>query len=278
MKIDKVIFTTSEEYSDFWNINSKVFKTYLGIDPVCFLFGKIKNTNMSEQYGRIQEVEHDPSLHKLLQLTWFKFHAVTLEPETTWMIGDIDQIPLQRNWFVDNIKEVPDDYYIHLNAGACAESIGRPANYWETNGGLLNGGVDLPAHYHIAKGKIFKKGLNISDRFTDDIKKITNANRYGMGVTHRGILNSADKYYWCAEENYTSEQLFNAKNNETVKIQTFCYNNTRDKIDRSRMDSLGYIFDHHKLNLNQYVDIHCERPYRVQEFALMDVLRIGHII
>ena len=30
----------SEQYSPFWNIVSKVYKTYLNIEPVGFLFGK----------------------------------------------------------------------------------------------------------------------------------------------------------------------------------------------------------------------------------------------
>ena len=32
MKIDKVIWSASEEYSDFWNINSKLHNKYLGMD------------------------------------------------------------------------------------------------------------------------------------------------------------------------------------------------------------------------------------------------------
>ena len=49
MKIDKVIFTTSVEYSDFWNINSKIFKTKLGIEPVCLLFGERSKTDVTEE-------------------------------------------------------------------------------------------------------------------------------------------------------------------------------------------------------------------------------------
>ena len=40
MKIDKVIFSTSDQYSPFWNIQSKIYKEALGIEPVCLLFGK----------------------------------------------------------------------------------------------------------------------------------------------------------------------------------------------------------------------------------------------
>jgi hypothetical protein len=40
MKIQKAIFSSSEEYSDFWDTQLRVFKEALGIEPVCLLFGK----------------------------------------------------------------------------------------------------------------------------------------------------------------------------------------------------------------------------------------------
>ena len=57
MKIDKVIFPTSIEYSDFWNINSQIFKKCLNIEPLCLLFGKKEETNVSDEYGSVMEME-----------------------------------------------------------------------------------------------------------------------------------------------------------------------------------------------------------------------------
>ena len=102
MKIDKIIFSCSEEYSDFWNINAQVWKNFLNIEPVCLLFGKKKNTNMSDEHGQIIEMPILPNLNKLLQLTWSKFWYTKNEPNTTWIIGDIDMIPLQREHFNKN--------------------------------------------------------------------------------------------------------------------------------------------------------------------------------
>jgi hypothetical protein len=56
IKIDKVIFSTSERFSVFWNLNSRIWKTKLGVEPVCLLFGDRSNTNMSEEFGKIIEV------------------------------------------------------------------------------------------------------------------------------------------------------------------------------------------------------------------------------
>jgi len=273
MKIDKVIFTSSEEYSDFWNINSKIFRKHLDIEPVCFLFGKKAKTNISEEYGKVIEVEHNPSLHKLLQLTWFKFWYTSQAPDTTWMIGDIDQIPLQKYWFKENIIDMPESAYIHLNSTAISQNVGKPHDTWIKYGGELTGGSDLPAHYHIAKGSTFKKALKFNDRFEDDIRYIISAERYGLGMSLWKHLNrSDDRFYWCAEENYSSELIFNSMKNKEISLALFSYDNTSRKLDRSRMINGDYIYDASAAAKGFYVDIHCERPFTKQKNQLYKVL------
>jgi hypothetical protein len=274
MKIDKVIFTSSPDYIDFWNINSKIYKEYLGIEPICFLFGEPpKDKNISEKYGKVKRVNFIDNLHKMLQLTWYKFYHTTTEPETTWMIGDMDMIPLQKNWFVNNIADIPEDYYIHLNYTGIAQMMNKSYDCWEQKGGNLTDGVDLPAHYHVAKGKTFKKALNIENSFEENVKKIIAANRYGLGINFWGNSKGEDMYYWCAEENYSSEMLFNSLQKGIVKFKGFHYHNKLDRIDRNDYTANGYGFDPIKLKNNQYVDIHCFKHYAQQENYLLEILK-----
>lgn len=270
MIIDKVIFTTSEEYSDFWNINSQVHKEFLGIHPVCYLFGEKKNTNMTEEYGDIIEVKPSEKYNWLLQLTWFKFWMTQFSHEDVVMIGDIDNIPLQKEWFVDDIKDVPDNCYVHLNSWG----IG---NQWAIKGGNLTGGTDLPGHFHVAKGNTFKKSLNLSLEFEDEIKKIIDANKYGLGINQGGRF-TGEKYYWCAEENYSSELLYNAMKENKIIFHGYAYPNHEKRIDRSRMRNGKYVYDEDMLKNNKYVDIHCARPFEAQKDALFEVLQKGNII
>ena len=72
MKIDKIIFSTSERFSVFWNLNSKLWKTKVGIDPVCLLFGDRRNTDVTEEYGRVIEV---PIMQQLANLR-ARYHMV----------------------------------------------------------------------------------------------------------------------------------------------------------------------------------------------------------
>ena len=84
MKIDKIVFSTSEEFSPFWNIQSYIWKEKLGIEPVCILWGDIKKTNMKDTYGEIIEKKYNPDLLKSFQLTWSKFYQPYTEPDKTW--------------------------------------------------------------------------------------------------------------------------------------------------------------------------------------------------
>ena len=75
MKIDKVVFSTSERFSVFWNLNSRVFRTKLGIEPVCLLLGKREGLGLSEEYGPVFEFPILPQYPLIIQITWSKFYC-----------------------------------------------------------------------------------------------------------------------------------------------------------------------------------------------------------
>jgi hypothetical protein len=267
MKIDKVLFSCSEEFSDFWNIVSEIFKTKFNIEPVCLLFGNISNTNMSETYGKIVQFDYIENLPKILQVTWSKFYYTNTEPETTWMIGDIDQLPLNKSWFVDNISKLSDDCYAHLNTSACAENMGLPFDGW------LKGLCDLPAHYHVAKGKIFGEFLELKGSLEDQILEIT-TNKIGSLENLKTIDNHTN-FFWCEEERVSSKRLFSKLNTNRIKL--FAYNNKIYKICRSRYNFSidDYIYNEEFLKKEGYVDIHCERPFLKTKNQIEKILKIA---
>ncbi len=280
MKIDKVIFTMSEQYSPFWNIVSRVYKTYLNIEPVGFFFGKKTNTDINEDYGIVNEISFDLNFPKLIQLTWFKFWYTSQEPDITWLIGDIDMLPLQRFWFTENIKDVPEDFYIHLNPTICALLIGKDPSTWELHGSYTQGGADLCGHYHVAKGSIFKKALNLNNNFLDDIHLITKDHKYGLGNLVSHWPKTEDKLLWCAEENYSSEVLFQNVKKGAISYQGFSFDHSHYKIDKHyfQENTSTYNCSQERLAKNNYIDIHCSSPYSKQESALINVLKWANII
>ena len=240
MKIDKVLFSTSEEYSGFWNIQSKIYKEALGIEPVCLLYGKKENTNMTEEYGNIIEREFIEDLPKVIQITWSKYDFPKTEPDTTWMLGDIDMIPLQKFYFTEHIKDAPDDadVYLHLNLagislprrGTLDAFLREGSEVHQRNQGNYNTGADLAGHYHVSRGSNFEKLFSQNRTFREQIEYITSAHRYGLGPAGQapkpeGIdeLMNAGSYYWCAEESYSSEQVFNAIQNKEISFHGYCY-------------------------------------------------------
>ncbi len=189
MKIDKVVFSTTEEFSPWWNIQSYIWKEKFNIEPVCILWGDINNTNMKDTYGEIIEKKYNPELLKSLQMTWSKFYHPHTEPEKTWLIGDIDMVPLTRHFYVDNIEHIDEDAYVHIGYDVLT---GKEQSWLEYEG--------LPAPGHVAKGKIFSKALGLDEcSFEDQIDRIQNDPlcRFGQETQPEHI----EKYIWFAERN-----------------------------------------------------------------------------
>jgi len=274
MKIDKVIFTTSVEYSDFWDINSKVFSKYLGIEPLCLLFGKKADAKISDEYGSIIEMDFIPGLPKMPQVALWKFYYTQREPETTWMIGDIDQIPLQSYAFVDQIKDVPEHNYVHLSENELSEKYGHHSKFWmeepPESATEWNGEANLPAHYHVAKGKVFKEFLSLDPPFENWLtamlhQRLRTPKPYGLELQELEDIPEWDvekyfygaknrDYFWAYEETYTTKFIRShlSKNRYSGFSRSF-----NEKICRST--NCSYLTANLKNNL--YVDLHSPCPY-----------------
>jgi hypothetical protein len=291
MKIDKVLFSSSSstEYGPFWNIQSKVFSK-MGIEPVCLLYGKKEDAGMVETHGRIVEIDADPNLPWILQLILSKFVYPTCEPDTTWLIGDIDMVPLQKAWFTSMIESVPDNDYVHLNHdGISLPRLGF-ANGFLTRGPQVLGspsspGTDVPGHYHVAKGKhfeLYSKGSHL----LDIVRTVAESHKYGLGPAERQPRENASSnpywYYWCSEEMYTSEQIWNAMHSGSLTYRGFSYNNGNNcnRVDRSEWSDAtsDYRYDADRVVNHQFVDVHCARPYAKQEAALNKLVELAKML
>jgi len=294
MKIQKAIFSVSEPpaYSSYWNMQSQLYKEGLGIEPICLLFGKKANTDMSEEFGKVIEMETIVNLPWLVQMTWSKFDFTRTEPETTWIVGDIDLLPLNRSHFVDNISGVPDDYYLNLNSEAIALSRTGRSDGFLTIGSERHGkdggftGCDLPAHYHVAKGKFFEQLYFPGRSFYETVNHLVTSRRYGFGAIHYNWpeekrKNDPYNWYWCAEENYTSELLWNAIKSGRIKYKGFGYCNQSERINSTwNTDRMDYDYNPLRVSDKKIVDIHCHavRPYYRQAAALEKIIKLSGLL
>jgi len=297
MKIDKVVFSTTEPFSVFWNLNSQIYRTKLGIEPVCLLFGK-KDGTLSEQYGKIIELDPDPRFPLLPQLMWSKFYYVTGEPDTTYMVGDIDLMPLQTAWYTENLKNVPDTEYVHLDADAITQHSG--SRYTWCGRGELHAGnmpaqasheTNVPGYYHVAKGSTFRALRPQPTTFLQEVDHIVNSRLYANTRGWRDSDPIDQANLWCAEEKRSTEMIRDAIIHQRIHFTGFSiphgiHRSTGNRIDRSTLKdeatnqqvSDDYAYDAERLKANDYVDLHCARPFQTYLPQTTNVLRLAGMI
>lgn len=293
MKIDSIIFSSSEAFAPFWNIQSRVWKTKFGIEPICLFFGGNKSV-MSEDFGKVYSFSLYQYLPPVLQITCSKFLAFSLLPDLdtskTYMIGDLDTIPLQTKWFTSQIQDIPDNDYVHLQTSNFNKnSLIKNGSKAEYPG---PGSYDLCGYYHVAKGYVFDTLFRLFT-FENTVNYIVSSNRYGLRIKipNENIHNMGDIHdaYWCAEESYTSERLRKAILEKKIVFHNFDFVDSPVKtyIDRDSQrycnDGGGwkgndYIYDKEKLMMGDYVDVHCRRPYKEYEPQLLNLLSLSGMI
>jgi hypothetical protein len=134
--------------------------------------------------------------------------------------------PISRRYFVDQLTPVEDEKYVHLNPVAHGS---------------------LPSCYHVAKGKNFKKVLELPDKFEDSLKELTSYQDQILHVDHMGFN------LWGIDESYATMKIMkhNSKN-DFAFLQRYGH-----RIDRS-----DWRYDENALlRSDVYVDSHSIRPY-----------------
>jgi hypothetical protein len=246
--------------------------------------------SLSEKYGQIVPQKFISGLPDIIQIQFKKFWYPSNDPDKTYIIGDIDQIPLQTSHFLSNLDSVDDDAYAHFNYSLCSQMMGIDrsvaGNIYSSRGGYVNGGFDLPGHYHCAKGKYYRDIYFKDKSFEEVIQSVISSNRYGMikQEEQKNLNMNIHGTFWVAEEMYTSEYLWYAYRSKVIKGLYFKdYHIWDGKIDRvgrfgNQWNGKNYVYDDSKLRNGGYVDIHCHRPYHEQEKSLMEVLEKSQMI
>lgn len=245
MKINKVIFTCNEneEYVGFWNSISKHFSERMEIEPVLYFLGDPDKFNISKKYGEVRAKMPVKDVPTRIQALWGKFYFTKEEPETTWLIGDLDLYHFDKSYF-----NIQGDYdYCHLH------EFGYWAGDWRTNTK-----TDLPGYYHVAKGSTFINIFNLNETFDEQVIYIRDSKKYGIGFNGKGWSHpGVDGEYQCCEENLSTDVL-------REKIQSLKFFGKTmpfaSRIDREDimlpLDSLE-----RDIKSNRFYDMHCPRPY-----------------
>jgi hypothetical protein len=279
-KFNKIVFSSSEELSVFWNLQARIWNTVFGVQPILLLWGKKSKTTVSETYGKVIECEFNNNFPKVLQITLSKFHYPATDQQSVWMVGDIDLLPLQKKYYCD-LDDVSFDErtYYHI-AGSTERGIDPLRDPW-TVGEKGYGNKRLYGHSHIAKGSLFTNLFFHGRKFYDVMDFIVRSDIYGNRSHH---FHRMHEYHWCAEEDYTTHSLNNHSLAGHIKVHTKTPEDHGLRIERNRYlwdkdpNFSGYQYDAEMLKSGGYVDIHCQRPFSDQERSLMDVLSCAGMI
>jgi hypothetical protein len=267
MKIDKILFVSDSNitYLSFWKSISRYYKKRFDIYCKLFFIGEKTEDNeiyLSEEYGEVEIVKPLEKIPIIIQALWGKFWFTQTEPETKWLIGDIDLYLLNKDFFFKSLDFIPEDGYGHLNSGS----------NW-------GNGVDLPGYFHCASGEKFKKLLNLSDSFEEDCLYILNSKKYGIlynglvGKTWANIESAPERIkdkldygFICCEENLSTERLFNYKKDVTTIEYPKNLNRLETEyavVGRQTPDNYNFDKIFQEKNKESFIDFHSPRPYTV---------------
>ena len=278
MKIDKILFVSDSNlnYLSFWESISRYYKKRFGLDSKLFFIGEVNDETkpfLTEEYGEVEVIAPIKDIPIIIQTLWGKFWFTQTEPETTWLIGDIDLYLLNKDYFEDCMKRIPSESYGHINANGY-----KDGNWWERP---LTG---IPGYFHCAKGSKFKEFLGLSDTLEEDCKYIIESKRYG--ILYNGLISDEsqapqrvkdkkDFGYICCEENLTTERLKSRKD----EIVSITYPNYLHRIETPYAAnglSTPNFFEIDKMFNSSmksiYIDLHAPRPYNVFASGIEKIL------
>jgi hypothetical protein len=236
MKITKAIMSVDDNplYSDFWSPVSKVWKERFNIEPVLIYFG---DKELDSSCGQVKKVKPVEGFPLYLQTQWARFWYTTLEPETNFIVSDIDMFPISFEYFVKQIEDIGEDKYVHLGP-TC-----RP----------------MAVCYHVAKGKMFKRVLGMAESFSDSLGDLSNSN-----CSHNSYMGFEK---WGIEEAYCTQQIENYKNKDELVMLP--------RKPNRRIDRSYWHYNREVLReKDYYIDCHSVRPYSEYKTQIDEIVEI----
>lgn len=227
MKIDKIILSTNDDplYFPFWNIVSKFWSKVIKIEPVLFYVGKQNPSilGLREDFGQIIHFSDSSNVESSNLSQIIRFFGPTLFPDETCLISDVDMLPLNRDYYVNQKKIIEFE----------EESVCFYSGDWGNQ-------IRFPMCYIAAKGKVFEEIIN--SNYQNFNKEVENWMSRGHGWHTDEIVFSK---LW-------KESSFS--NNSLLLSRGWSNNMAHNRLDRSCM----HMFNEKKIP--EYIDFHMMRP------------------
>jgi hypothetical protein len=245
MKIDYAVHSSDSNpfYLDFWPLVSRVWREKFGVEPVLLYIDENHEIPIDETYGRVIKMKPVPDVPVYLQCLWIRYWWPSQVPEKVCILSDIDMFPISKHYFVEQIKNVPDDKYVHLNPDH----------------------ENIPSCYHVAKGKYYKQVLGLHDSWEASIRFL---NGLELGRQH-SISSGTVMERWGTDEQHATERMRSYPDQSLFVLLP----RTHQRIDRS-----AWTWSPTKMHMDFYADSHSIRPYNHPVYKPMIDLLVKGIL
>jgi hypothetical protein len=143
MKIEKVILASNDnlDYLEFWPVVSAAWKK-IDIEPVLFYTGKDKNI-IKKGAGQVVHCENI-GIDSVFHAQCIRLLAPSLFPNDICIISDIDDLPLNYNFFHGNVGPYDEEKFIIFRPDVCGRD--QTSMCW-----------------NVAKGKVWGEIFNVNN-------------------------------------------------------------------------------------------------------------------
>ena len=226
MNIDRVILASNENknYLDFWPIVSEAWER-LGVKPLLIYTGKEK-IDLPGEVLHFYVEDVDP----VFVAQNIRILAPALFPNENSITADIDDLPLSKKYFIDNVADIPEHMFVVYRWGFITKTM-------------------IPICWTLANGNTWREIFNIKNE-NDIIKK---------------LINWYPLSYRKGHENWYTDQLklkkYISKFDKKYPKRVIYFNDQYlhfNRIDRDEIDSVIYNLENGNV---EYSDYHMPIPF-----------------
>lgn len=238
MKIDKAIVASTEnsKYLDFWPVVKKAWER-LDIEPILYLITDKKSKITDAKSFNI------PSINSVFLSQTLRLLAPSLYKNDTCIISDMDMIPLSREYFVNQLKDIDEDKFVIFRSGSTSSDM-------------------LPICWNAGKGSTWSKIFKVSN--TEDI--------------NNELISWYPNSYKPFKNNWYLDQLIlkEAIDNFEIKNKSNVIRLNDDISKFRRLNRTNYRTDlkMFKQEPNLFIDFHMPRPYKLYKKSINNVLNV----
>lgn len=222
-------------YLDFWPLVSQAWAKKMKIRPMLALIAS-EDVQVDQTYGDVIRFDPIPDIPISFQTQVIRLLCPALFPDHTFIISDIDMLPMQKDYFKRSVKGIRSDCFVVYKSGE-----------WAAQSDV----EQYPMCYNAAKGSTFAEIFQVYSR--EDIRRtIIEWHNLGIG--------------W-----FTDQFMLYRYLNYWPKFSTHCIR-LGHCVER-RLDRESWNPDKQLIRSKYYIDAHLPRPYSQHKYAINIVAR-----